>query len=211
MRVSQEVEAVGDPGDTRIYYDMRIINLTGSTIDIRYQRNRIADSNRDDEICDENLCYSATDATWYQTPAIISVDHEDTTLLKPQIAPEAQESCGIHTYYVVDNGTVLDSVTIKFRTNNANCFLNLEEENLSSNDFNLYPNPSKNKLTVEKLRPSDQAIVIFDALGKDVLTSSISNSSKNLNLDSLKSGIYFVRILNEQGVLSEPRKLIVRK
>ncbi len=206
-----EVEAVGDPSDTRIYYDMRVINLTGSTIDIRYQRQRLADSNRDDEICDENLCYSAADAQWYQTPAVISVDHEDTTLLKPQIDPNAEESCGIHVYYVVENGTVLDSVTITFRTTNSSCFLSLEEEEANNNDFNMYPNPSKNNLKIEKLRASDEAILVFDALGKQVLTSKINSTSKDLKLNTLNSGIYFVRILNENGTMSEPKKLVVRK
>jgi hypothetical protein len=190
---------------------MRVINLTGSTIDIRYQRQRVANSDRDDEICDENLCYSATDELWYITPAVISVDHEDTTLFKPQIDPADLESCGIHVYYIVQDGTMLDSVTITFRTTNSSCFLSLDEEMASNDDFNMYPNPSKNNLTIEKLRATDSAVLIFDALGKQVMSSVITSTSKDLKLNTLNSGIYFVRVLSENGTLSEPKKLIVRK
>lgn len=206
-----EVEAVGDPSDARIYYDMRVINLTGTSQDIRYERKRIANSGRTDEVCDEMLCHTADDATWFQTPNTVTVDHEDTTVLKPQIAPGNMESCGIHKYYVVSNGTYLDSITIKFRTTNSNCFLSVEDESNINSAFNLYPNPAENELTIENLTNFDSDILIHDALGKEIALIHVTGSTQQINLSDLKSGIYFVSLRNEQGTLTEPKKLIVKK
>lgn len=206
-----EVEAVGDPSDSRIYYDMRVINLTGNSIEIRYQRKRAASTGRSDEICDANLCYSATDAMWYQTPATVTVNDEDTSLFKPQIAPDGLETCGVHVYYVVTSGgTVLDSVSVKFRTTNSNCFLDIDEESIENNDFSMYPNPAENILTLENLTGLNGEVIIYDALGKEVLRSLFNSVEHNINISTLKSGLYFVHVL-KNGVLSDPKKLIVKK
>lgn len=206
------VEVVGDPTDPTIYYDMRVINVDGQSISLKFKRVRTSNTGRLDQICDENLCYNADDQYEYTSPALITVAHEDTTLFKPQIVPNNMESCGFHDYYVVNSfGVVYDSIRIKFRTTNSNCFLDLESQELTNNEFNIFPNPTENNLKVEKLTASDQAIIIFDALGKEVLSSKVTTGTEQLKLSALKSGIYFVRVLNANGMLSDPKKLIVRK
>lgn len=207
-----EVEVVGSPSDQTIYYDMRVINLSGQSIDVKFKRVRLANSGRLDQICDENICYNADDQYEYTSPSLITVAHEDTTLFKPQIVPDNMESCGIHDYYVVNQfGIVFDSVRIKYRTTNSNCFLSVEDENMINNGFNMFPNPTENDLTIENLTSFDSEIIIHDALGKEILRTSVKGTSQNINLSDLKSGIYFVRIRNEKGHLTEPKKLVVKK
>lgn len=207
-----EVEVVGSPSDQTIYYDMRVINVSGQSIDVKFKRVRLANTGRLDQICDENLCYSADDQYEYTSPSLITVPNDDTTLFKPQIVPNNQESCGIHDYYVVNQfGIVYDSIRIKFRTTNSNCFLSVEDENMINSGFNIYPNPAENDLTLENLTSFDSEIIIHDALGKEIVRTSVKGTSQNIDLSDLKSGIYFVRIRNEKGRLTEPKKLVVKK
>tara|TARA_B100000508_G_scaffold141092_1_gene146477 strand:- start:156185 stop:156751 length:567 start_codon:yes stop_codon:yes gene_type:complete len=188
---------------------MRVINLSGQTINMAFKRVRLANSGRVDQICDNNLCYNADDQLEYTTPSPAAIDDQDTSIFKPQIVPSGNESCGIHDYYVVSAfGVVYDSIRIKFKTTNSNCFLNVEEEVADLNKFNIYPNPAQNVLNIENLTYKDGRVIIYDALGKEVLNEGLN---KEISLSSIRNGIYFVHVVDNKGVLSDPKKLIIRK
>jgi hypothetical protein len=211
-----EVDAVGSISDLLVSYDMRVINTSGQDLTVYYKRKRIANTGRTDQICDEYLCLDADDAFWYDTPNDIPMSNStinDTTILKPQVVTAGERFCGIHVYYVVnsDNDEILDSVTIKFRTDTENCFLSIEDDIEPLKAFNLFPNPAKSNVTIENLNPSDEKIFIFDALGKILITEDVNHTIENVSLSSLKSGIYFVRIQRASGKMSETKKLIVKK
>jgi hypothetical protein len=73
--------------------------------------------------------------------------------------------------------------------------------------LNLYPNPvSDGKVYISTKKDSEKEIIIFDLLGKKVLQALIS--SKELNVSNLNSGVYIIKITEENA--SATRKLIVR-
>ncbi|MFT5713559.1 MAG: hypothetical protein ACJA0Q_001900 [Saprospiraceae bacterium] len=73
--------------------------------------------------------------------------------------------------------------------------------------LNLYPNPVSNgKVYISTKNDSEKEIIIFDLLGKKVLQTLIS--SKELNVSNLNSGVYIIKITEDNA--SATRKLIVR-
>jgi hypothetical protein len=80
------------------------------------------------------------------------------------------------------------------------------DENFSTEDVSIYPNPLVNQASINfDLNSASKAnIAVFDLLGKQVAqvyvgTLNAGNQSIKLNAESLKKGVYFVKInLNNQ-------------
>jgi hypothetical protein len=73
--------------------------------------------------------------------------------------------------------------------------------------LNLYPNPVSNgKVYISTKNDLEKEIIVFDLLGKKVLQTLIS--SKELNISNLNSGVYIIKITENNA--SATRKLIVR-
>jgi len=79
---------------------------------------------------------------------------------------------------------------------------------LSSNDISLqdnvtiYPNPVKESLNFNT--PNNlviNALQIYNSLGKQVL--QVSNPKNKINVSNLPSGILFVQIITNEGLISE--------
>jgi PKD repeat protein len=75
------------------------------------------------------------------------------------------------------------------------------DEVSEKNNFNIYPNPANDKMTIkstnQKLNGSN--IIIYDLIGRKVLEESVINptSEFTLSLNELKPGTYFLFIQNE--------------
>lgn len=67
----------------------------------------------------------------------------------------------------------------------------LNQEELLSNSFlKLYPNPSRDFISISN--PASEPVTIVDMLGKVVLTAKTSNSK--IDISKLKSGVYLVKV-----------------
>jgi PKD repeat protein/photosystem II stability/assembly factor-like uncharacterized protein len=86
----------------------------------------------------------------------------------------------------------------------------------TSTNFNLFPNPANNEITIELylISKNDVSVEIVDVLGKQVMNESykniISGNSKiSLDLQNLMSGIYYIKVNidGRQGM----QKLIINK
>lgn len=76
-----------------------------------------------------------------------------------------------------------------------------------SESLSFYPNPvTDGKIYISGKQSLTKEITINDVLGKIVLQTSIT--SRELNISSLKSGIYMIKI--KEGDNSVIRKLIIR-
>lgn len=66
----------------------------------------------------------------------------------------------------------------------------------------IYPNPVKNKVTVSipDHRYQHASIRISDIMGKEIIGQHIKGSTTTLDLGNLKSGIYFLQILDDQHI-----------
>lgn len=80
-------------------------------------------------------------------------------------------------------------------------------ESETSNTFKLYPNPSKGWLYVEAA--PNTLLYIFDLQGRLVLTKKLDNQFSSIDISSLGSGIFIVKMQNNEvfGV----KKLIISK
>lgn len=81
-----------------------------------------------------------------------------------------------------------------------------------TDELTVYPNPSTGILTIEgQTLSSIEVIHIYDIQGKLVLEQKIGNTQKEvLNLETLKSGLYIMKLLDE-GNTVEVRKLQIKK
>ncbi|WP_196895641.1 M1 family aminopeptidase [Aureivirga marina] len=80
---------------------------------------------------------------------------------------------------------------------------NLSVENISSNviDLNLFPNPTDGILYVkENERISIKSIQIYDNTQKELKNVAFDN--KTINIKNYESGLYFVKIITDKGVVS---------
>jgi len=73
--------------------------------------------------------------------------------------------------------------------------------------FNMYPNPvTDGVLTISTFSNADKEIQIFDILGKRILSTTLKG--KELNVSTINSGIYILKILEEGKTAT--RKLVIK-
>jgi hypothetical protein len=72
--------------------------------------------------------------------------------------------------------------------------------------FRIYPNPASGRVTVES--PNNTDIQILDLQGKIVRSVKTESSYTSIDIRSLNSGIYIIRISDKNNILTE--KLIVQ-
>jgi len=81
-------------------------------------------------------------------------------------------------------------------------FIDFDEVNENNTmDFAIWPNPVSNglfSLVLDETTPSE--VVIFNLNGQEVLSQHIENKVNTINVNSLKSGVYFVVVRNEYGI-----------
>lgn len=94
----------------------------------------------------------------------------------------------------------------------SNTVFGLEiEEILSVNengltDLSIFPNPANGVVSIQTQMPGIKKIAVFDVLGKQVMNTSLSGDE--LNISSLKSGVYFVQVSQNNNTAT--KKLIIR-
>jgi hypothetical protein len=68
----------------------------------------------------------------------------------------------------------------------------LSAPNYSISDFTMYPNPTKNQLTLEAIG-TIQKIAIYTILGQEVLTKNTNNNNSTLDTSVLQKGVYIAK------------------
>lgn len=99
-----------------------------------------------------------------------------------------------------------NTIASEFKTNV------LANDAFLQNKFSVYPNPSKGSFTIEfKDFMSNYAVEVFDVTGNVVYENNFNQSSGLLqvvNLENVTTGIYFVNIKSDQGIVT--KKLVVQ-
>ncbi|RFN59018.1 choice-of-anchor B family protein [Marixanthomonas ophiurae] len=74
--------------------------------------------------------------------------------------------------------------------------LNINE--LNNSGFVIYPNPAKDHLNIVSSTSPIQQVEVYSVIGKRILnyTFSENNNEENVNINSLQSGVYLVKINN---------------
>lgn len=71
-------------------------------------------------------------------------------------------------------------------------------------DFNMYPNPVSDLLSIQLPLTSDKALIKFyDNLGRLALTEKVTKSFNKVNVGSLSNGIYNIKVLSNDKVGSK--------
>jgi hypothetical protein len=64
-------------------------------------------------------------------------------------------------------------------------------------DFEMYPNPASEKVTIQLPSSSDAATVEFyDYIGRLSLTQKVTNSNNKININNLSTGVYVIKVLS---------------
>jgi len=119
-------------------------------------------------------------------------------------------------YYMSDHLPVVMKVQIEYPNTNLSIdIIENEEKNedlLAVKKVLIYPNPTKNDITVELLnfKETDEiySLKIYNLLGEMVLNDSF-DKIKNINLSELKRGIYFVDVFTSNKSIHK-QKIILR-
>ena len=69
----------------------------------------------------------------------------------------------------------------------------------STMSCNVFPNPASDKLHIQTFTNNNLNFEIFDSSGKNVLKDKIKSSESSFNIEKLKPGLYFYKIINEQN------------
>ncbi len=86
-------------------------------------------------------------------------------------------------------------------------FANAQDNKQTIDGLAVYPNPvSSGKIFVTSKSGENKDVSIYDVLGKLIFQASMS--SKELNISSLSSGVYIIKVRENEA--TSTRKLIVR-
>jgi len=81
------------------------------------------------------------------------------------------------------------------------------QNSLSNGDFNIFPNPATNQITIEFSSSSNILLEIKNVLGQTIYSETISNISgihvKNIDLTEFSNGVYIVRVQSENILKSQ--------
>ncbi len=86
-----------------------------------------------------------------------------------------------------------------------------EAAETESNRIEVYPNPTKEDLTVNLIgQKSEVKFKVFDVKGSLVLETTLNQANNKIDLKELPSGIYLYHIINDKGEYLKTDKLIVQ-
>lgn len=113
---------------------------------------------------------------------------------------------GTYTY----NCTFEGHAATQFGSIRVEGTVGIKEETIAPTlDFVMWPNPASDFLTVEKNNNSSVDISIKDITGKTVyIENSVADLRKEISLNSLNTGIYFVELRQGNQVIR--KKLVIR-
>ena len=69
--------------------------------------------------------------------------------------------------------------------------------------LHLYPNPTTGKCTIRNDQYVMERIEVYDVFGKPLEVLQINDYQTDIDLSSRASGIYFVRIVTEKGIITK--------
>jgi len=100
-------------------------------------------------------------------------------------------------YVVVDSGTIL-------KTSDGGWYVGLTDLLSKSNTFKIYPNPTSTHVTIETVAVTTPTTLSISNLHRqEIITRQITEPITQIDISSLPSGIYFVRLTGERIVQVE--------
>lgn len=160
-------------------------------------------------ICDNNLCRTnigdtaITNGNQVFTSASYLANAQDDFHI--QLTGMDAVSAGTHyiTLNLQENGGVYDKnmtfIIAKWATNVPNVS--------GSDEIVLYPNPARGELNVTySPKAGIKTAAVYNLIGKQLVAYKVGKASAKLNIDNIPSGIYFLRLMDENGKVVATRK-----
>lgn len=112
---------------------------------------------------------------------------------------------GVVTFYAAVNATNGNGNTGGDQVVTTNTSVNVlgisESRKLN---FEMYPNPASDNITIQLPSGSEKATVQFyDYIGRLALTKTISTSNDKINVNGLNSGVYILKVLSNDKIGSQ--------
>ena len=201
-----------------------ITNLTSGTLTIKW---RVNGTNFPSDwldsaalgICDDQYCrqngsgqlWNGSLGTAFTAPYYANGTHDSVGDFHMQLNLSGATTTG--TYYLnvsmqdITNGPVGSEIkNTTFVVSKFPTAIN----NINSQEYNvvLYPNPAHDEVNVVYDANADiKNIAVYNIIGKMLTVYKVTNNtSANLNLENIPSGIYFVRLFNSHGNVIDTRK-----
>ena len=102
----------------------------------------------------------------------------------------------------VYNGVVhvIDAVLVPIFTSS------LDEGNL--NDFNVYPNPASDNITIDMMGNTFDEAMVYDLNGRIVLQTSLTNNNNLIQIDSIKTGTYILTLRSNDQISTQKLQIL---
>ena len=109
----------------------------------------------------------------------------------------------------VGDGTTIEKY-IPTAITTTNCSTIGLNENILEHLTAVYPNPTTGIFTIKDEHSIIKHIVIYNLIGEKIVPTFFSIEPKNITVDisNYTNGIYFIKLLNEQGLILKTEKLI---
>ena len=176
------------------------------TMNVRVQTNalnlRIAMQGGGTQICTTNAVNVSANGSW--TSISIPISPSDFTVVSGAGTPTTVLS-NVLTLRILSsaNPTWLDAdevaAIIEVDNITAESSLSTDEFAIQNTEFTISPNPSKDKLNIVLPTNDEVNLEVFDVLGKRVYKGTISQLSSSIDVTNWKSGVYLVKVSNDQG------------
>jgi hypothetical protein len=171
-----------------------------------------------------NATYSndITNVNWtvdeYKSPQLIAkielINAMNTVVKTEQYTLPEKRSAAINHH--LDNGIYVVKITLTDIFNQTsipamynltvNNILSIDENNLSDRLIKIVPNPANDFITITG--NSLQQALLFDALGKEIITTSITTPTTTIDVSSLTKGIYFI-VVKDKNNTTHKEKIII--
>ncbi len=89
--------------------------------------------------------------------------------------------------------------TPNFALGAINCNVGMENVATENNGLNIYPNPTNSNFTIASDNSTIKSITIYDIVGREVMHQSLNKKSALISLAGYSSGLYFIKVVNENG------------
>ncbi|MEN0004825.1 MAG: T9SS type A sorting domain-containing protein [Bacteroidota bacterium] len=73
----------------------------------------------------------------------------------------------------------------------------------TNTSLKLFPNPATDQLRLQFAEAREGLVQLFDSNGKEVLSGQLQGDHLNLNISTIEVGIYWVKVVTDQGVLAQ--------
>lgn len=83
-------------------------------------------------------------------------------------------------------------------------YVGLENQKLVNEAIKIYPNPTKETLTITNLNSPVVEIQIIDISGKIVYQTTANNQQININVSNLEPALYLVRMITNNQIINKP-------